>query len=173
MRPFYVILVLLICFLSSTTLHAEQICNPKIPSSAPNERYQDNGDGSVTDTKTGLEWARCSVGQIWENGTCTGEAEPLIWSIASLVAATTETQEGKNKWRLPEIKELSELTELQCARPAINLTIFPNTPAAAYWTWTRFTNRDGSFWTVQFILGETVPEMGDRGAYVRLVRDPM
>lgn len=171
MKLHHVLIVLLGC-LFTNTLYAQQICNPKIPSSTPDERYHDNGDGSVTDTKTGLEWSRCSVGQAWEDGTCIGEAEPLLWSIASLVAATTETAEGKNKWRLPEIKELSELTELQCARPAINLTIFPNTPAAAFWTWTRFANKDGSFWTVQFILGETVPEMGDRTAYIRLVRDP-
>ena len=164
---------LLLVSLFSNVLHAQQVCNPKIASTTPNERYHDNGDGSVTDTKTGLEWARCSVGQTWEKDTCNGNAEQLIWSIASLVAATTEAAPGKNKWRLPEIKELSELTELQCARPAINLNIFPNTPAAAYWTWTRFANRDGSFWQVQFILGETVPEMGDRAAYVRLVRDPL
>lgn len=168
----FVYILLLATWLLPGPLHAQQICNPKIPSTSPTNRYHDNGDGSVTDTKTGLEWARCSVGQTWENGSCSGEAEPVLWSIASLVAATTETTPGKNKWRLPEIKELSELTELQCARPAINLTIFPNTPAAAYWTWTRFANKDGSFWTVQFILGETVPEMGDRAAYVRLVRDP-
>lgn len=172
MRVFFMTGLLLVG-LFSNVLHAQQVCNSKIASTTPNERYHDNGDGSVTDTKTGLEWARCSVGQTWENDTCKGSAEQLIWSIASLVAATTESAPGKNKWRLPEIKELSELTELQCARPAINLTVFPNTPAAAYWTWTRFANRDGSFWQVQFILGETVPEMGDRAAYVRLVRDPL
>lgn len=170
---FFSINLLIVCCLFTSTSHAQQVCNPKIASTAPNERYQDNGDGSVTDKKTGLEWARCSIGQTWENSTCTGEAQPLLWSIASLVATTTESPPNKNRWRLPEIKELSELVELQCARPAINLTIFPNTPAVAYWSYTRFANRDGSFWQVQFILGETVPEMGDRTAYVRLVRDPM
>lgn len=160
------------CCLITGNANAQQFCNPKITSTTPNERYHDNGDGSVTDKRTGLEWARCSIGQQWENNTCTGEAQPLLWSIASLVAATTEQSPNKNRWRLPEIKELSELTELQCARPAINLKVFPNTPAAAYWTYTRFSNRDGSFWQVQFILGETVPEMGDRTAFVRLVRDP-
>lgn len=165
-----ILLLLTIFFVGSS--NAQQICNPKIASTAPDERYHDNGDGSVTDLKSGLEWARCSVGQQWEDNTCTGEAQPLLWSIANLVAATTEPPPNKNRWRLPEIKELSELAELQCARPAINLRIFPNTPSAAYWTYTRFANKDGSFWQVQFILGETVPEMGDRTAYVRLVRDP-
>jgi len=164
--------LLLLSFIIVSSSNAEQTCNPNISSTTPDERYHDNGDGSITDTKTGLEWSRCSIGQKWENNTCTGVAQPLLWSIASLIAATTEPSPNKNRWRLPEIKELSELAELQCARPAINLRIFPNTPAAAYWTYTRFSNRDGSFWQVQFILGETVPEMGDRTAYVRLVRDP-
>ena len=149
-----------------------QVCNPKIPAVTPDERYQDNGDGSVTDKKTGLEWARCSIGQKWEAGSCTGDAQQLLWSVASLVAATAETPPNINNWRLPELKELSELVELQCAQPAINLTIFPNTPAAAYWTNTRFANKDGSFWQVHFILGETIPERGDYAAFVRLVRDP-
>lgn len=154
------------------TSQAQQVCNPKIPATTPNERYHDNGDGSVTDTKTDLEWSRCSLGQTWENGTCSGEAQTVIWSIASLVATTTESPGNKNRWRLPEIQELSELVELRCARPAINLDIFPNTPAGPYWTFTRFAKKDGSFWQVQFILGETIPEMGNRTAYARLVRSP-
>jgi hypothetical protein len=149
-----------------------QVCNPKIKATAPNERYQKNNDGSVTDIKTGLEWSRCSIGQNWKSDTCTGEAQPLLWSIASLVATTTEHSADKNKWRLPELKELTELIELQCAQPAINISIFPTTPAAAFWTATRFANKDGSFWQVQFVLGKTVPERGDYTALVRLVRDP-
>ena len=170
MNPFFFAIVALSWFASTPLL--AQVCNPNIPATTPDERYHDNHDGSVTDKKTGLEWSRCSVGQTWETNNCVGDAQPLLWSIASLVATTTENQADKNKWRLPELKELSELVELQCAQPAINLTIFPGTPAAAYWTITRFANKDGSFWQVQFILGETIPERGDYAALVRLVRDP-
>jgi hypothetical protein len=162
---------ILLCYVLSSPLQA-QVCNPKITATAPNERYLDNNDGSVTDKKTGLEWSRCSIGQNWEPGTCVGDAQPLLWSIASLVATTTESPANKNKWRLPELKELTELVELQCAQPAINITIFPATPAAAFWTGTRFANKDGSFWQVQFVLGKTVPERGDYTALVRLVRSP-
>ena len=138
----------------------------------PDERYENIGNGIIVDKKTGLEWSRCSIGQNWESGTCIGEPQPLLWSIASLVATTTTHQSNTNQWRLPKLKELSEIVELQCAQPAINTYIFPTTPAAAYWTGTRFANEDGSFWQVQFILGKTVPERGDYTALVRLVRDP-
>ncbi len=170
MKLFFFTTIFLSYFISSPLL--AQVCNPKITATSPNERFQNNGDGSVTDKKTGLEWSRCTIGQEWKTDACTGDAQPLLWSIASLVATTTENPVDKNKWRLPELKELSELVELQCAQPAINITIFPATPAAAFWTATRFANKDGSFWQVQFILGETVPERGDYTAYVRLVRSP-
>ena len=171
MKSFFITATLLSFFLSSPLL--AQVCNPKIKATTPGERYTDNGNGIVTDKKTGLEWSRCSIGQNWESGTCVGDAQQLLWSIASLVATTAEKPETANRWRLPELKELSELVELQCAQPAINLSIFPETPAAAFWTATRFANKDGSFWQVQFILGETVPERGDYNAFVRLVRDPI
>ncbi len=162
--------ILFSCFISSPVL--AQVCNPKIKATTPNERFIDIGNGIVTDKKTGLEWSRCSIGQHWESGTCAGDVQPLLWSIASLVATTTEHSADSNKWRLPELKELSGLVELQCAQPAINISIFPATPAGAFWSGTRFANKDGSFWKVQFILGKTVPERGDYTAFVRLVRDP-
>ncbi len=37
-------------------------------------RYRDNGDGTVTDVETGLQWMRCSLGQKWKGSTCVGEA---------------------------------------------------------------------------------------------------
>ena len=170
LKSFLITMVTVSWFLSGPLM--AQTCNPKIKATTPDERFHDNGNGSVTDKKTGLEWSRCSIGQDWESDTCIGDAQPLLWSVASLIATTTEKPPTANKWRLPELKELSELVELQCAQPAINISIFPATPAAAFWTATRFANKDGSFWQVQFILGETIPERGDYNAYVRLVRDP-
>ena len=40
--------------------------------------FTDNGDGTITDTSTGLVWDKCSRGQVWDNttppGTCTATA---------------------------------------------------------------------------------------------------
>ena len=147
---------------ASTTVDAQN-CHNDIATSAPAQRYHDDGDGSVTDTLTGLRWARCSLGQRWQAGHCQGEPRLLPWAIATLVA--------EDGWRLPEVAELSSLTEIACRDPAINATLFPDTQPAPYWTATRFINADGSFWQVHFLDGETLPDRADTPAYVRLVRD--
>lgn len=153
---------LLLPSLSATPALAQH-CNPT--SSAPEHIFRANKDATITDTRNGLVWARCSLGQEWKDGACRGAPKPLLWSIAALYASNS-------RWRLPEVQELSALVELRCTRPAIDSGLFPATPAAAYWTATRFANHDGSFWQVQFFLGETLPEKGDTPAYVRLVQDP-
>ena len=56
--------------------------------------YVDNGDGTVTDTITGL---------IWEKG-----FHRTSWSGAADIAATARTG-GRNDWRVPTIKELYSL----------------------------------------------------------------
>lgn len=35
--------------------------------------YFDNGDGTVTDPTTGLQWMRCSMGQPCASDSCTGQ----------------------------------------------------------------------------------------------------
>ncbi len=145
-----------------TTPALAQSCNPAAPVTSPSERFRDNGDGTITDQSSGLIWSRCSLGQQWRNNRCVGQPRPLSWSIAALLAG--------DGWRLPELKELAGLTELQCVRPAINLQLFPNTPPASYWTATRFVNRDREYWLVMFLQGASIPERADAVAFVRLVR---
>jgi hypothetical protein len=154
-------LLLWLCFGSGPLL--AQSCNNRITTSTPTERYHDNKDGSVTDTLTGLQWARCSFGQTLVNDTCRGEPHRLPWAIVSLVMETG--------WRLPEIAELNSLVELRCIRPAINQQIFPDTAPAAYWSATRFINKDGNYWQVNFLHGESGSEPADATAHVRFVRD--
>lgn len=161
MKRFALFLLLCLC-VSSRSLLA-QSCNDRINPSTPEERFKDNRDGSVTDTLTGLQWARCSFGQTLENDRCRGEPHRLPWAIVSLVIEAG--------WRLPEIAELNSLVELRCIRPAINQRIFPDTAPAAYWSASRFINRDGDYWQVNFLHGESGSEPADATAHVRLVRD--
>jgi len=160
-RCFFIMLLGSVAGASSPVVMA-QSCNSKIATTSPTQRFHDNQDGSVTDQQTGLQWSRCSLGQYWEDNTCLDEPRALPYAIAALAV-----EEG---WRLPSISELSSLVELRCSAPAINNKIFPATTPAAYWTATRFINRDGYFWQVHFLHGEGIPEKADSMAYVRWVR---
>lgn len=42
-----------------------------------------HSNGTVYDKRTKLTWMRCSVGQFYENNTCTGKPLPLSWSVAT------------------------------------------------------------------------------------------
>ena len=77
-------------------------------------------EGEVTDTKTGLIWSRCSLGQVWQKGKgCVGEVELLRRSEAEERVRSL----GKN-WRLPSIDELQTLIEPRCKSPMINAKVF-------------------------------------------------
>ena len=107
-----------------------QTCQPEsIPASTPDSQLQDNGDGTITDRKTGLMWKQCSEGQ--SGADCaSGSAEPFTWQQALQRTQAVNRSggfAGASDWRVPNIKELHSLVEQQCQRPAINLTRFPNT----------------------------------------------
>ncbi len=102
--------------------------------------YADNGDGTVTDTSTGLMWQQqaCSSTQTWEQALAYCEGLNLG---------------GHTDWRLPTIKELRSLVDYSRYNPAINTTYFPN--AAASWYWSSTTGAHGTYfaWVVGFGLG--------------------
>jgi len=98
-------------------------CNYLMPGYTP-DRFQDLGDGTVYDNRTGLVWQRCAYGQTWDSteGTCTGIAQTLTWQEA--------LQNAPSGFRLPNIKELASLLNLQCYGPALNATVFPRAPSS-------------------------------------------
>jgi hypothetical protein len=116
---------------------AQQTCDThNYPLSSPSSRFEDHGDGTVTDTLSKLMWMRCSAGQTWSGAACNGTVAGFSWQAAN-EAAKRVNQAGDffyKDWRVPQIRELATLTERQCANPRINLALFPNTPAAFYWT---------------------------------------
>lgn len=116
---------------------AEQRCDTsRYPLSAPTERFTDNGDGTVTDTSSGLMWMRCAVGQDWTGGTCAGEALAFSWSAAEAAAAAVNRSGDRffNDWRVPGLRDLAMIVERECQNPRINLTVFPNTAPVFFWT---------------------------------------
>jgi hypothetical protein len=139
--------VLIACVLltfGTAVARAQQVCNDRINQTAPASRFTDNGNGTVTDERTGLMWQRCMVGYTFsDNGTpgnladdsCAPSATiTFLWQQALQGAVDSNAQggfAGFTDWRLPNIRELVSIVEHQCVSPAINETIFPDTPATA------------------------------------------
>ncbi len=112
-------------------------CDTSIyPLSSPTSRFQDGGDGTVTDTQSKLMWMRCAIGQSWSKGHCIGRSTALTWADAEH-AVNTVNKSGQffySDWRLPQLPELASISERQCKNPRINLEVFPDTLADFFWS---------------------------------------
>jgi Protein of unknown function (DUF1566) len=129
--------VLCLCAIWVGPATAQQVCDTtRHALSSPTSRFEDHGDGTVTDKFSGLMWMRCSEGQQWLNGHCSGPAQQQSWATAQTRAAAVNKAGSHfyNDWRVPSLRELGGITERQCASPRLNLSVFPSTPAQAYWT---------------------------------------
>lgn len=147
------------------------ICQSGIPLSTPGNELIDNGDGTVSDTATGLMWKQCSEGQ---GGTdCAGSATIYNWQSALQQAQSLNASggfAGFTDWRLPNVKELRSLVEEACYDPSINEARFPNTPSMAFWSSSASAYNSSHAWYVHFYGSSALG--GDRSleANVRLVR---
>jgi len=102
--------------------------------------FHDNGDGTVSDSATGLMWAKYDSGH------------GLNWEEA-LGFCENFHQAGYNDWRLPTIKELNSIVDYNKGQndAAINDTVFnitmvPDTDGNTWYPyfWTSTTLLDGS-----------------------------
>ena len=73
--------------------------------------FVDNGDGTVSDSATGLMWSQD------DNG------EAINWE-AALAYAEDSTYAGYDDWRMPNIKELQSIADYSGVFPAINTSVF-------------------------------------------------
>ena len=130
-------------------------------------RYSDNGDGTVTDKETKLQWMRCSLGQQWTGSGCSGKAKEMNWETAKQQKADFA---GHKDWRLPSIEELRTLVWCSSGKPAhfpgdgrfcegeyqqptIDAQAFPDTPAEWFWSSSAYANYSDSAWIVHFYNG--------------------
>lgn len=148
-------------------------CQNNLSASNPDSVYAVHGDGTVTDTRTGLMWKVCSEGQTWSAGGCGGEATVAVWASA-LSAAEAHVYAGHGDWRLPNIKELRSLVEECRSHPAVNDFIFPATPTAGaiFWSSTPYASVSSRSWNVSFSDGASGDNrFREYGFRVRFVRD--
>ena len=145
-------------------------------------RYQDHGDGTISDAKTGLMWMKCTYGQSYdsvanscsETGALAGD-----WQVAFANAAESNSANSGNgtfaftDWRLPNLKELGSIVDFGSYSPAINSSIFPNTISGAYWSATPFRANDSQAFVIGFSAGDYYARDKDAttATYLRLVRD--
>lgn len=101
---------------------------------------KDNGDGTVTDQRTGLVWQKV------------GPARRGTWEEA-LRACSELDLAGRKDWRLPNIKELRSLSDDALAAPSADRKFLPGMNAAAYWSSTTQCNRPERAWFTDFTSG--------------------
>ncbi len=121
-------------------------------------------DAIVIDQVTGLEWRRCSEGQVFENGTCQGIAP--AYSIEDAANLCTRIYGDRDDWRMPSVSELLTIADFSIAYPGpvVNAALFPETYPGFYWG-----GSERPFGLVNFYNG-TVDIAFDGTARVRCVR---
>ena len=165
-KPLYIACLLLV----TAHVNAQTIVE-YIAGNTPDSRYTVHDNGRVTDTKTGLIWQRCSLGQIWEQDSCTGDTSKYNWQQA-LQQADKNNFAGYSDWRLPNVEELRSIVAYDRYDPAINSSIFPNTLSSRYWSSSPYAGGSINAWVVYFNLGyDDAYDRGRNPGYaVRLVR---
>ena len=144
-------------------------------------KYINNGDGTITDTKTGLMWKRCSEGLSGKN--CEkGKAKEYKWAEA-MQRFKEVSYAGYDDWRMPTIDELKTLVYCSkgvknkksgscnngSTKPTIAQQVFPGNTK---WLWSRspFTGNSDSAWFVNFLNGDSGAPHRSNGFAVQLVR---
>jgi hypothetical protein len=141
-------------------------------------RWADNGDGTVSDNLTGLQWE-----QKTDDGSVHDKDDSYTWSTLENANGTVFTSflstlngacfAGHCDWRLPTRSELRTIVAeaYPCsASPCINETIFGPTAAGYYWSATESLESDYTAWLTYFVDGGLNSDVKTDGRYARAVR---
>jgi hypothetical protein len=120
--------------------------------------YSDNGDGTITDKVTGLMW------QKQDNATM------YTWASAKTYCSGLSLG-GQADWRLPARLELMMIVDYGVPSGSlINLTYFPATPPADYWSSTTYAVNTAEAWYFYFGDGRAYSNDKSHANYARCVR---
>ncbi len=81
--------------------------------------YTNNGDGTVTDARSGLTWTLCTLDENGEaSATCTGTKGKFSWQDA--IDKCNALSLASKGWHLPTVAEMASLVDYSRTNPAIN-----------------------------------------------------
>lgn len=125
--------------------------------------FIDNGNGTVTDTVTGLMWQKADGGEM------TIESAQTYCNALALG--------GYTDWRLPNAHEAFSILNHQNANPSLNTSVFTPSLAEYWWSSDRQANDSNKVWATNSGGGignhpkaETISAGGNKKFHVRAVR---
>jgi hypothetical protein len=142
--------------------------------------YTDNGDGTITDTRTGLMWEKLS-----DDGTIHDKDAMYTWTNAfstKVAMLNAGSFAGFTDWRVPNVNELQSLVSYGASYPAINAAFNASCAATcsvltcsctqpnAYWSSSTYQDISSNAWVVYFNDGYVVGYLKANSGYVRAVR---
>jgi len=144
--------------------------------------FVDNGDGTITDTRTGLQWEKKVAGQ-GTHGTdntyaWTTTGPDFLAGLNNCTSADGSTVAGgfagHCDWRLPTLAELETIIDLNApgcssGSPCID-PIFGPTVTDAYWSSTSMAGNPTQAWCVYFGNGNACFSGKSDDVFVRAVR---
>lgn len=139
---------------------------PRLACEQKLDNFVDNGDGTVTDARTGLMWMRYVLGQTWDGYKPVGNWRDHPWAEA---VALRHSFAGHDDWRLPTVDELETIVELN-HQPPFDAAAFPNTMPFSCWTASPYDGRPTHAWSVDFKTGGRKCTDRRESHLVRLVR---
>lgn len=127
-------------------------------------------DGLVKDTKTGLMWMRCAIGNDWAGSSCPNKSPPKMSIWNALSVAKKSQYQGYNDWRLPTEKELLSLVYCNTSlpkkwnnsgtncqgnfkQPTVNQQVFPYSHGGYYSSFPYVTDKSKPSWKIHFLHG--------------------
>ena len=126
--------------------------------------YLNNGNGTITDTITGLMWQQVDGGEMTFDKATT-YANDLVLG-------------GFSDWRMPTVLELHSILHLDKNNPALNTTYFTSPSAQYWWSIQKQVNDATKAWVTNaggglgnHPISETVSAGGTKKFHVRAVRD--
>jgi hypothetical protein len=171
------------------------VCGPAVKGLVRPERFVDNGDGTITDSQTGLMWEKKDDSggvhdkdnlYTWSATFSDPDGTAFVDFLGDLnncvddgnwpPAGVTGGFAGHCDWRLPTIMELQSIVDLSapgCGPPTYDPCIDPifgPTASFYYWSSTADALNPYNAWDVNFTNGNVFYGGKDLDFYVRAVR---